>query len=132
MDVEDTVYLKDKQRTLQMLKENKSKDSLHKPMLDIELDYVIPDELHLLLRITDVLINNLITSAVSYDINNSTGKPKPLEGPMTLSLITEICKHAGAQFKVYEKIRWVGNFHHFLVSKILLGSYNYSYNYGLL
>ena len=75
MEVVDTVYLKDKQRTLQTLKENKSKDSLHKPMLDIELDYVIPDELHLLLRITDVLINNLITSAVSYDINNSTGKP---------------------------------------------------------
>ena len=103
MEVSSTVYLKDKQRTLQMLKENKSKDSLHKPMLDIELDYVIPDELHLLLRITDVLINNLITSAISYDINNSTGKPKPLEGPMTLSLITEICKDVGAQFNIYEK-----------------------------
>ena len=103
MKVQDTVYLKDKQRTLKMLKEKKLKDSLHKPILNIELDYVIPDELHLLLRITDVLINNFITSAVSYDISNSTGKPKPLEGPMTLSLITEIRKHIGVQFNIYEK-----------------------------
>ena len=108
MKAEDTVYLKDKQRTLQLLKENKSKDSVHKPMLNIELDYVIPDELHLLLRITDVLMNNLITSAISYDINNSSGKPKPLEGPMTLSLITEIRNHIGAQFNIYEneKVGW--------------------------
>ena len=68
--------------------------------LNIELDHVIPDELHLLLRVTDVLINNIITSAISYDISNTTGKPKPLEGPMITLLLKEVI---GYQFHVYEK-----------------------------
>ena len=32
----------------------------HEPLLKIELVHVVLDELHLLLRITDVLINNLV------------------------------------------------------------------------
>lgn len=32
----------------------------HEPLLKIELGHVVLDELHLLLRITDVLINNLV------------------------------------------------------------------------
>ena len=55
-----------------MLQRKESDDTLHEPMLNIKLDRVIPDELHLLLTVTDVLINNIITSAVSYDINNSS------------------------------------------------------------
>ena len=103
MDVEDTVYLIKKKRTLRMLQKMESHDSLHKPILNIELDHVIPDELHLLLRVTDVLINNIITSAISHDISNSTGKPKPLEGPMITLLLKEIREHVGDQFHVYEK-----------------------------
>ena len=103
MKVEDTIYLVKKKRTLKMLQRKESNDSLHEPMLNIELDHVIPDELHLLLRVTDVLINNIITSAISYDISNSTGKPKPLEGPMITLLLKEVRKHIGDQFHVYEK-----------------------------
>ena len=103
MDVKDTVYLVKKKRTLKMLQRKESHDSLHKPMPNIELDHVIPDELHLLLRVTDVLINNIITSAISYDLSNSTGRPKPLEGPMITLLLKDICKPIGNQFNVYEK-----------------------------
>ncbi|CAB4038959.1 Hypothetical predicted protein, partial [Paramuricea clavata] len=52
-------------RTLEDLKKSATKSSkesycsVRKPLLNIELDHVIPDELHLLLRIMDVLINNL-------------------------------------------------------------------------
>ena len=106
MDVEDNVYLVKQKRTLQMLKGKTSQDSQHEPLLDIELDHVVPDELHLLLRITDVLINNIITSAIRYDINNSSGKPKPLEGPMVKLLLNEIRKHVGDQFTVYEKDKY--------------------------
>ena len=101
--VEDTVYSVNKKRTLKMLQRKELNDSLHEPMLNIELDHVIPDELHLLLRVTDVLINNIITSAISHDISNSTGKPKPLEGPMITQLLKEVRKQIGDQFHVYEK-----------------------------
>ena len=37
------------------------------PLLEIETDHIIPDELHLLLRITDVLTDNLITTAITHD-----------------------------------------------------------------
>ena len=39
----------------------------HEPLLHIELDHVVLDELHLLLRILDVLIENLVTDALDWD-----------------------------------------------------------------
>ena len=41
------------------------------PLLEIDLDHIIPDELHMLLRVTDVLIQNLIHAATSHDKNIS-------------------------------------------------------------
>ena len=60
-------------RTLQEVKEmsKKSKDNYgccREPLLNIELDHVVVDELHLLLRITDVLTANLITEVTDWDI----------------------------------------------------------------
>ena len=37
------------------------------PLLQVEPDHVVPDELHLLLRITDVLLRNLIWEMVRCD-----------------------------------------------------------------
>lgn len=39
----------------------------HEPLLKIELDYVVLDELHLLLRIMHALINNLVEETVEWD-----------------------------------------------------------------
>lgn len=36
------------------------------PILNIEPDHVIPDELHLMLRVGDILIRNLINYIVTY------------------------------------------------------------------
>ena len=41
------------------------------PLISLELDHIIPDELHMLLRVTDVLIQNLINAATSDDLNRS-------------------------------------------------------------
>ena len=59
-------------RTLQEIKDmsTKSQDNYccnHYPLLDIELDHVIVDELHLLLRITDVLTSNLVDEVLTWD-----------------------------------------------------------------
>lgn len=40
----------------------------HNPLLNIELDHVVPDELHLLLSVTDELERNLIRQVLEQDI----------------------------------------------------------------
>ena len=55
----------------QLLKTDKYKNIrmgiVSDPLFTIDLDYWIPDELQLLLRVTDVLTQNLITAAASDD-----------------------------------------------------------------
>ena len=64
----------------QLLKTNKYKNirmgRVNDPLITIDLDYWIPDELHLLLRITDVLTRNLITAAASDEYTNMAGATK--------------------------------------------------------
>lgn len=48
----------------------------NEPLIFIDLDHVILDELHLLLRITDVLINNLIEDVLELDKKEDSGKKK--------------------------------------------------------
>ena len=66
-------------------------------LINIDLDHLIPDELHLLLRITDRLIENLISGAITYDnvINI-------LEGTMVKNLIQQI-RSCGVQFNIFVK-----------------------------
>lgn len=42
----------------------------YQPLLPAELDHVVPDELHLLLRIIDVLLENIINQATESDIKS--------------------------------------------------------------
>lgn len=44
--------------------------SQHSPLIAIDPDHIVLDELHLLLRIMDVLIRNLILEMVRLDIPN--------------------------------------------------------------
>ena len=50
------------------------------PLLPIELDHVVPDELHLLLRVIDVLLKNIINQAVESDIKVSRKQTDLLQG----------------------------------------------------
>ena len=74
------------------------------PLFNIELCDVISDELHLLLRVMDVLIQVLLDTAVVYDHHTSRGHRKRVkapDGPMVLSLI-EAFKTCGVNFYDYE------------------------------
>ena len=85
-------------RTIKELQDNTDKmGTIQPPLLIMDLNCIIPDELHLLLRITDRLIRNLIIAAVVAD-----HPAKPLTGPMVKSLITEV-QSCGVHFEVYEK-----------------------------
>jgi len=63
-------------------------------LINIDPDHVIPDELHLLLRITDRLIENLISGAKASDRTRD-----PLQGPMMQRLIAAI-RSCGVSFYI--------------------------------
>ena len=52
------------------IKEQKQ-SQIHAPLIHLQPQYVIPDELHLLLRVTDVLTRNLINAAIQQDVKHS-------------------------------------------------------------
>ena len=45
----------------------------HEPLLRIPLSQVVVDELHMMLRITDILVINLIEDATDYDAKEKNG-----------------------------------------------------------
>ena len=74
MDVDKKEYSTTHARSLSQMKETKRSSSCHvhlgcirPPLFNIELGNIVLDELHLLLRIGDVLIRNLIFHADSCD-----------------------------------------------------------------
>lgn len=83
------------QRTLQEVitlgrkKGNTDKYSCeHEPLLKVELDHVVLDELHLLLCIMDVLINNLVKETAQWDKKENFNKEKLTK----ITPILTICK----------------------------------------
>ena len=70
------------------------------PLIDIEPENIIPDELHLLLRITDVMTENLIIAARLHDKRQQRGC-KLLDGRMIKHLLESI-KSCGVSFKIWE------------------------------
>jgi len=87
--------LNNKERKLDSLKNGSEPGSIHPPLLELKLECVIPDELHLLLRIMDRLIEKLINAAVANDSSHS----KPLEGDMVKLLIHHIRSY-GVSFTI--------------------------------
>jgi len=41
----------------------------HKPLLSVDINHFVPDELHLMLRITDILLRNVINDCKNKDDN---------------------------------------------------------------
>ena len=76
MSVDEEVYCQEKSRSLSSLKSDSQKSRrhcskhlgcIHPPLLNIELDNIVVDELHLMLRVGDVLLRNLILYTDSRD-----------------------------------------------------------------
>lgn len=69
------------ERTLQEMiaLSKKNKDTFcceHQPLLNIETNHVILDELHLLLRVVDVLLNNLLEEVLEWDKTEDVKKKR--------------------------------------------------------
>jgi len=57
------------------------------PLIHISLENWLPDELHLMLQVTDVLAHNLIVAAACNDYKNGRRSKDILHGPMVKILL---------------------------------------------
>ena len=76
---------------------------IHQPLINLKLTHVVPDELHLMLRVTDVLTRNLITAAITHDISMTINRPANydiLTGQMLNTLLNAI-RSCGVPFNVW-------------------------------
>lgn len=71
------------------------------PFLEIPLSHVVIDELHLMLRITDVLTDNIIKDAIEKD--KRQGVTKALDGKCLKALVKAM-RECGLSFSVWEKV----------------------------
>ena len=70
---------------------------IHLPLLNVQPDCIVVDELHLLLRISDRLIDNLVVRAAELDLkcrDHGTGEPN------NLSRLQQAISGCGVYFKV--------------------------------
>ena len=75
----------------------------HKPLVKIELDHVILDELHLLLRILDVLIQNLIRDALQWDQKDNWNKKRGAQKNTHLNELQKAIRSCRISFEIWEK-----------------------------
>ena len=75
----------------------------HVPLLHIELDHVILDELHLLLRILDVLIENLVRDTLEWDRKENWDKRKGQQKNEHLKNLESTIRSCGVSFDIWEK-----------------------------
>eukprot|EP00731_Ephydatia_muelleri_P010323 Em0005g909a len=72
------------------------------PLLPIDLDHVIPDELHWFLRVMDVLLENVVLQAVQWDVKVNKKQADLLQGAMLQKLVESI-QACGVPFQIWRK-----------------------------
>ena len=73
------------------------------PLSNIDLDHVVPDELHLLLRVTDILTGNLVLECIDWDKEEEIDCPKGSVCGFHLQKLIEMVRSCGVSFDVWEK-----------------------------
>lgn len=76
---------------------------INQPLLNIPLHHIVLDELHLLLRITDVLLANLIEDAMEWDDREDFLKRRGETKGVHLRNLTQVINSCGVTFSVWEK-----------------------------
>lgn len=75
----------------------------HPPLLNVPLENVVVDELHLMLRITDNLLTNLVQEAVEWDKEENHNKAPSLRTDAHLNALVKCINSCGVCFSVWEK-----------------------------
>jgi hypothetical protein len=75
----------------------------HMPLLNVPLCNIVLDELHLLLRVTDILLSNLIEDAMELDDKKDFLKKRGDPKGVYLHRLTQLINSCGVTFSVWEK-----------------------------
>ena len=89
---------------------------IHPPLLNIELDSIVVDELHLMLRVGDVLLRNLILYADSRD--HASREHQGEEPNNNLRQLEQAILSCGVSFQIWQKREPTG--------KPISGSYDWT------
>ena len=76
---------------------------VNQPLIEIDLDHIIVDELHLLLRVVDVLIDNLIEDVLEWDKREDLRKKRNEERGIHLNQLIETVRSCGVSFNIWQK-----------------------------
>ena len=82
------------------LKSKEHKGCINAPLFNIDISDIVLDELHLMLRVTDVLIRNIIWAVVHKDLTE-VHQRKPAK---YLETLVEKIKSCGITFKVFHTL----------------------------
>jgi hypothetical protein len=77
----------------------------NEPLIKIDLDHVLV-ELHLLLRLMDVLLNDIIQEMIAWDKKTNFNKKKRYDSERDMTHLTKlqsIIRSCGVSFDVWEK-----------------------------
>ena len=72
-------------------------------MLNIPLDHIVVDELHLMLRVTDILIENLVNECLDWDREDDLNKKKGEAKGAHLKNLIQVIRSCGVSFDVWEQ-----------------------------
>ncbi|XP_028394773.1 uncharacterized protein LOC114518936 [Dendronephthya gigantea] len=75
----------------------------NEPLIKIDLDHVVLDELHLLLRVMDVLLNNIIQETIAWDKKTNFNKKKCERDMAHLKKLQSTIRSCGVSFDIWEK-----------------------------
>lgn len=122
-------------RTLEEIKQMcHSKDNfgcINEPLINIPLTNVIPDELHLLLRITDKLLQNTIDEVLERDAVEDFSKPRGQPKGIHLLKLVKAINSLGISFSVWNKKNADGSESQIKEFTSLLGSQKKKLLHGL-
>ena len=76
---------------------------VNEPLINIPLTNVIPDELHLLLRITDKLLQNVIDEVLERDAVEDSSKTRGQKKGINLSKLVKAINSLGISFSIWNK-----------------------------
>ena len=76
---------------------------IDKPLFSIELDHLILDELHLMMRVTDPFTENLITEVMERDSNVDINKGRGEKKGFYLDFLVSTLNKIESLFSIWEK-----------------------------
>ena len=84
----------------QMAKKKTGNFCKFEPLLNIDLDHVVLDELHLLLRVVDVLIENLVMDVLEWDKRDDLNTKRGVERGVHLEKLKVTIRSCGVSFDI--------------------------------